>query len=85
MKITKETFICMLDILENDDFINYSINNSENSIEVINIEDGSWKAYKIDSNNYLIDPQIEKLEQKIANLENEKKELEKKLQILKNR
>ena len=82
MKITKETFVYILGILEDNYFINFNINNSENSVEVINIEDGSWQAYKFDNNNYLINPQIEKLQQKIKDLQEEQKRLEEKIKNL---
>ena len=82
MKITKETFVYILGLLEDDGFINFNINNSENSVEVINVEDGWWKGYKFDNNNCLISPQIEKLQQKIKDLQEEQKRLEERIKKL---
>ena len=82
MKISKEIFNEILGILEHDDLIyGYTINVRDNTINVYS-DLNHKKNYQFDDNNNLINPQVFEIQEKIKELEKEKKELENKLNYL---
>lgn len=84
MTINKNTFIEVLEILENDgciDSFQFYIN--ENVIKVCSSSDDA--IYHFDNNNNLINPQIFAIQKKIEKLEREKNNLENQLKVLTNK
>lgn len=84
MTIDKNTFIEVLEILENDgciDFFQFHIN--ENVVKVCTDRDDV--IYHFDNNDNLINPKIFAIQKKIEKLEKEKKDLENQLKALTNK
>ena len=83
MNISKDTFVEILGILENDGCIDsFQFYKNENVIKVYSSRDDA--IYHFDDNNNLINPQIFELQRKIEKLEKEKNNLENKLKLLTN-
>lgn len=83
MNISKDTFIEILGILENDGCIDsFQFYKNENVIKVYSSRDDA--IYHFDDNNNLINPQIFVIQRKIEKLEKEKNNLENKLKLLTN-
>lgn len=81
MSISKNTFVEILEILENDGCIDsFSFYNNENVIKVCTDRDDA--IYHFDNNNNLINPQIFVIQRKIEKLEKEKNNLENQLKLL---
>lgn len=84
MAINKNTFIEVLEILENDGCIdNFQFYINENVIKVCTDRDDV--VYHFDNNNNLINPQIFVIQKKIEKLEKEKNNLENQLKALTNK
>lgn len=82
MNIDKNTFIEILEILENDGCISsFHFFKNENEIKVYSRDDA---VYHFDVNNNLINPQIFIIQKKIERLEKEKNNLENQLKLLTN-
>ena len=83
MNISKDTFVEILGMLENDGCIDsFQFYKNENVIKVYSSRDDA--IYHFDDNNNLINPQIFELQRKIEKLEKEKNNLENKLKLLTN-
>lgn len=83
MNISKDTFVEVLEILENDGCIDsFQFYKNENVIKVYSCRDDA--IYHFDDNNNLINPQIFAIQRKIEKLEKEKNNLENKLKLLTN-
>lgn len=83
MNISKETFIEILEMLENDGCIDsFQFYKIGNVIKVYSSRDDA--IYHFDNNNNLINPQIFELQRRIEKLEKEKNNLENKLKLLTN-
>ena len=81
MNINKNTFVEVLEILENDGCIDsFQLYKNKNAIEVYS--DANNATYHFDNDNNLINPQIFKIQEEIKKLEEEKKRLENKLKSL---
>lgn len=84
MKISKDTFVEILGILENDGCIDtFQFYKNENIIKVYSSRDDA--IYHFDDNNNLINPQIFVIQRKIEKLEKEKNNLENQLKSLINK
>ena len=84
MAINKNTFVEILEILENDGCIdNFQFYKNENVIKVCTDRDDA--IYHFDNNNNLINPQIFVIQKKIEKLEKEKNILENQLKLLTNK
>lgn len=84
MNISKNTFVEVLDILENDGCIDsFQFYKNENIIKVSS-SNGDDTIYHFDNNNNLINPQIFIIQKKIEKLEKEKNDLENQLKLLTN-
>ena len=83
MNISKDTFVEILEMLENDGCIDsFQFYKNENVIKVYSCRDDA--IYHFDDNNNLINPQIFVIQKKIEKLEKEKNNLENKLKLLTN-
>lgn len=83
MNISKDTFVEILEMLENDGCIDsFQFYKNENVIKVYSCRDDA--IYHFDNNNNLINPQIFAIQKKIEKLEKEKNNLENKLKLLTN-
>lgn len=83
MNISKDTFVEILGILENDGCIDsFQFYKNENVIKVYSDRDDA--IYHFDDNNNLINPQIFAIQRKIEKLEKEKNNLENQLKLLTN-
>ena len=83
MNISKDTFVEILGILENDGCIDsFQFYKNENVIKVYSDRDDA--IYHFDNNNNLINPQIFAIQRKIEKLEKEKNNLENQLKLLTN-
>ena len=83
MNISKDTFVEILGILENDGCIDsFQFYKNENVIKVYSSRDDA--IYHFDNNNNLINPQIFVIQRKIEKLEKEKNNLENQLKLLTN-
>lgn len=83
MKINKDTFVEILEMLENDGCIdNFQFYKNENVIKIYS--NGDDTIYHFDDNNNLINPQIFAIQRKIEKLEKEKSNLENQLKLLTN-
>ena len=83
MNISKDTFVEVLEMLENDGCINnFQFYKNENVIKVYSDRDDA--IYHFDNNNNLINPQIFAIQRKIEELEKEKNNLENQLKLLTN-
>ena len=83
MNISKDTFVEILEMLENDGCIDsFQFYKNENVIKVYSCRD--YAIYHFDDNNNLINPQIFVIQKKIEKLEKEKNNLENKLKLLTN-
>ena len=83
MNISKDTFVEVLGILENDGCIDsFQFYKNENIIKVYSGEDDV--IYHFDDNDNLINPQIFEIQRKIEKLEKEKNNLENQLKLLTN-
>lgn len=83
MNISKNTFVEILEILENDGCIDsFQFYKNENVIKVD--FDRGYATYHFDNNNILINPQIFVLQKKIERLEKAKNDLENQLKLLTN-
>lgn len=83
MNISKDTFVEILEMLENDGCIDsFQFYKNENVIKVYSCRDDA--IYHFDDNNNLINPQIFAIQKKIEKLEKEKNNLENKLKLLTN-
>ena len=81
MNISKDTFVEILGILENDGCIDsFQFYKNENVIKVYSSRDDA--IYHFDDNNNLINPQIFAIQRKIEKLEKEKNNLENQLKLL---
>ena len=80
MNISKDIFVEILEILENDGCIDFQFYKNKNAIEVYS--DANNATYHFDNNNNLINPQIFKIQEKIKKLEEEKNKLENELKLL---
>lgn len=81
MKISKNTFVEILEMLENDGCIDsFQFYKNENVIKVYSSRDDA--IYHFDDNNNLINPQIFAIQRKIEKLEEEKNNLENQLKLL---
>ena len=84
MTISKNTFIEVLEILENDGCIDYlQFYKNENVVKVCTDRDDV--IYHFDNNDNLINPKIFAIQKKIEKLEKEKKDLENQLKELTNK
>lgn len=84
MTINKNTFIKVLEILENDDCLVYfQFYKNENIIKICTDRDDV--VYHFDNNNNLINPKIFAIQKKIEKLEKEKIDLENQLKALTNK
>lgn len=84
MNISKDTFVEILGILENDGCIDtFQFYKNENIIKVYSSRDDA--IYHFDDNNNLINPQIFVIQRKIEKLEKEKNNLENQLKSLTNK
>ena len=84
MTISKNTFIEVLEILENDGCIDYlQFYKNENVVKVCTDRDDV--IYHFDNNDNLINPKIFAIQKKIEKLEKEKKDLENQLKALTNK
>lgn len=83
MNISKDTFVEILGMLENDGCIDsFQFYKIGNVIKVYSSRNNA--IYHFDNNNNLINPQIFELQRKIEKLEKEKNNLENKLKLLTN-
>lgn len=83
MNISKDTFVEILGMLENDGCIDsFQFYKIGNVIKVYSSRNDA--IYHFDNNNNLINPQIFELQRKIEKLEKEKNNLENKLKLLTN-
>ena len=83
MNISKDTFVEILGILENDGCIDsFQFYKTGNVIKVYSSRDDA--IYHFDNNNNLINSQIFELQRKIEKLEKEKNNLENQLKLLTN-
>lgn len=83
MNISKDTFVEILGILENDGCIDsFQFYKNENVIKVYSSRNDA--IYHFDDNNNLISPQIFAIQRKIEKLEKEKNNLENQLKLLTN-
>lgn len=83
MNISKDTFVEILEMLENNGCIDsFQFYKNENVIKVYSCRDDA--IYHFDDNNNLINPQIFAIQKKIEKLEKEKNNLENKLKLLTN-
>ena len=84
MTISKNTFIEVLEILENDGCIDYlQFYKNENVVKVCTDRDDV--IYHFDNNDNLINPKIFAIQKKIEKLEKEKNNLENQLKALTNK
>ena len=84
MKVSKDTFVEILSMLENDGCIDsFQFYKNENVIKVYSSRDDA--IYHFDNNNNLINPQIFVIQRKIEELEKEKNNLENQLNLLTNK
>ena len=80
-KISKNTFVEILGMLENDGCIDsFQFYKNENVIKVYSSRDDA--IYHFDDNDNLINPQIFAIQRKIEKLEKEKNNLENQLKLL---
>jgi|GEM_PF-4880313 len=83
MKISKDTFVKILGILENDGCIDtFQFYKNENVIKVYSSRDDA--IYRFDDNDNLINPQIFAIQREIEELEKQKNKLENQLKLLTN-
>ena len=83
MNIDKNTFIEILEILENDGCISsFHFFKNENEIKVSSRDDA---VYQFDDNDILINPPIFTIQRRIKKLEKEKNKLENQLKLLTNK
>ena len=75
MKITKQQFAYILGLLEEEDIVAKYQFTKYNSILIWDI-DGYDVEYKFDDNDLLINPEINKIQKQIDDLQNQIKELE---------
>lgn len=81
MNISKDIFVEILEILENDGCIgSFQFYKNRNAIEVNSDEYNA--TYHFDNNNNLINPRIFEIQERIKKLEEEKNKLENELKLL---
>ena len=81
MNISKDTFVEILGMLENDGCIDsFQFYKNENVIKVYSSRDDA--IYHFDDSNNLINPQIFAIQKKIEKLEKEKNNLKNQLKVL---
>ena len=83
MIMNKKTFVEVLDYLETDGIIeDFEFFKKNNSIGVWSLGGEEKAVYVFDENENLINPKIQKLQNKINHLEKKKKELENQIKLL---
>ena len=81
--MNKKTFVEVLEYLENDDIIeDFEFIKTNNSIAVWSLSGEEKAVYTFDKNEKLINPKIRKLQEKLEDLEKQKKELENQIKLL---
>ena len=81
--MNKKTFVEVLEYLENDDIIeDFEFVKTNNSIAVWSLGGEEKAVYSFDKNEKLINPKIRKLQEKLEDLEKQKKELENQIKLL---
>ena len=84
MAINKNTFVEILEILENDGCIDsFNFFGGGNVIKVCSCG-GDDAVYHFDNNNNLVNPKIFAIQKKLEKLEKEKNDLENQLKVLTN-
>lgn len=84
MKITKQVFCEILNILVEDEVLNYDFDNNGSVCVYPANEDSSVVNYDFNEKKELIDPRIRRLQKQIEELESQKKSLESIINLLKN-